>query len=79
MAESAKLAEKVKSLDGSVSEPISDGLSTQTSNHEALPSRPKEAKDTPPPGHTLTGKQEHCMRGHSSGMHGTPDADTVQT
>ena len=79
MADGGKPAEKVKSLDGSVSEPVSDDVQTQISNHDVLPSRPKGGKDVPPPGQTLTGKQEHCMRAYLSDIYGTPNADTAQT
>ena len=56
---------KVQALNGTV-QPL-DGTSTGAQQHTnmALPSRPKIAvtspnDTTPPPGQTLTGKQEHC-------------------
>lgn len=79
MAEMDTPVEKVKSLDGSVSEPIGNSTITQTSNHEALPSRSKGVKGAAPPGQTLNGKQEHCMCEFALNRHGTPNADTVQT
>ena len=64
MADVDKPTEKVKGLDGSVSDPVGNDLTTQSSTREALPYRPKEEKDVPPPGQTLTGKQEHCKYDH---------------
>lgn len=66
MADTDMPVDKVKSLDGSVSEPIGNDLRIQSANNHSLPSRFKEGKDEAPPGQTLTGKQEHCTRGHPS-------------
>ena len=61
MAETSKPTEKIKGLDGSVSEPVSNSLTSEPVSQEALPLRPKGRNDVLPPGQTLTGKQEHCM------------------
>ena len=61
---SGKPAE-INSLDGAVSKTVGNGPATQPVNHEALPSRPKQSdtsKSAPPPGQTLTGKQEHYLK-----------------
>ena len=61
MADSSKPVEKVKNLDGSISKTVSNNPSTDSTTQDALPLRQKDSKDVPPPGQTLTGKQEHCM------------------
>ncbi len=60
MASAAPPVDQIKSLDGTISEPISSDTVGQSTSREVLPVRPKGKEDVPPPGQTLTGKQEHC-------------------
>ena len=60
MATAAPPVEKIKSLDGTISRPIGSDPVSQSISQDALPVRSKGNRDVPPPGQTLTGKQEHC-------------------
>ncbi len=74
MADQSREA-KIKALDGTI-KTIDNGVTkpSPVGSGVSLASRPKDStaalrKDSvPPPGQTLTGKQEHCMLGLELGI-----------